>query len=238
MKTTLVGSTLALALVLPGLASAQDAVGAPTDPSQGPIMAPAPVAEGGSEARFRWGIGAAGGLFIPGSLVDFGAGLRLGAQLNDSFGVYGDLGFAFGLALGGSVSGTSTTLRASAVAFWHVGVLAEATFGDMFFVGAGPLIASGGWVFTDQYTDSSGTVQQNVIEAGGFMPGLDLRVGIGLGGRRPSGRRSQFTIGLDVKFLLASVSSASTGTGTGATVRTGDTQIGITPMLMIGYDSK
>ena len=49
MKTTFVGSTLALALLLPGLASAQDAVGAPPmDPSQGPVMAPAPVAEGSS----------------------------------------------------------------------------------------------------------------------------------------------------------------------------------------------
>jgi hypothetical protein len=125
--------------------------------------------------------------------------------------------------------------------FWHLGAMAEGTFGDHFFVAGGPMLFNGAWTSVSQSGGTGGASQSVVVAGGGILPGADLRLGFNFGHPQPSGRRSGFTIGLDVKILSAPVTSVSQSAGTGGasqSVNIGDHQLGITPMLMLGYEAK
>jgi hypothetical protein len=200
----------------------------------------APAPERPSELRFRWGVNGQAGYFLPAGAVDFGASARFGAQVSDLLGVYGDLGYNAGVGFGGSFSGTGGSVSVSGVGYWHIAAIAEADLGK-FFVAGGPLIAGGGWGQVAQGVDSSGNVTQYVVAAGGYMPGLDLKMGITFGDRQTNGRHGGFTLALDAKFLYASVVSVGQSAGSGGasqSVKTGDHIFGITPMLVLGYDAK
>jgi hypothetical protein len=179
-------------------------------------------------SRVRWGVNAAFGSFLSAGAVDFGVSARVGMQLNSLLAIYGDFGYIAGIGFGASGAGASV----SGVGMWHVGPTAEATFGK-FFAAGGLMVAGGGWASVSASTAGSG----QAIAAGGIMPGMNLRTGFTFGSPQPSGRRSGFTLAVDLKILNAGVTSASAGAG-GATVAAGDRIWGVTPMLVLGYDAK
>lgn len=230
----------ALSLTLSVAAWAQEA-----PPPPPPVDQPVPAAEPPmpSSMRFRWGVGGDIGYFIPVNILDFGAQAHFGVQLNETLAVFGELGFLFGVGIGGSASSNGASVSVAALGFWDLGVMAEATFSDHFFLAGGPMLFGGGWTAVSQSATSSGNTNQQVVAAGGdVLPGVDVRVGYTFGGRNPeTGRRSGFTLSLDAKVMYATVSSVSQSAGsTGASqsVNVGDHQIGITPMLLIGYEAR
>ncbi|MFO0722358.1 MAG: hypothetical protein U1E65_01165 [Myxococcota bacterium] len=81
--------------------------------------------------RFRFGIDGAGAFesVSPLSGPMFGLDLRLGYQINDMFAVYAQPHLSLGSLSSGAVSGLTGTFVGT--------VMAEATFSDRFFVGAG-----------------------------------------------------------------------------------------------------
>jgi hypothetical protein len=201
-----------------------------------------PVPDHVSGTRFRWGVDGQAGYFLPVKILDWGASARFGAQLNDTFGVFLDLGYLFGIGIGGSVSSNGASIKLATLSFWQIGVMGEASLGDRFFIAAGPMLFSGGWTAVSQSADSSGNVSQNVVAAGdNVLPGLDLRIGVGFGSRQSNGRKAGFNISLDTKLLYAPVTSVSqsvSGSSVNQSVKVGDHQLGITPMLMLGYDAR
>ncbi len=221
-----------------GSAYAQE-MGAEAPPP--PPPADTPAAEPASSGmRVRWGVNGAIGYFIPASALDFGANARVGVQLSNMLGAYLDFGYVAGIGLGGSVSSTGGSLSVSGVGFWHLAPTVELDLGK-FFVAGGPMLANGGWGQITQGADTSGNVVQNVVATSGLMYGVDLRTGLTFGSTQPSGRHGGFTLGLDFKLMAARVASVSQGAGAGGvsqSVKTGDTVIGMTPMLVLGYDAK
>ncbi len=214
---------IAALMLVSGLAMAQEA-------------APPPAAE--SQMRFRIGISGGGGVFIPGTIVTFQTpSFRIGMQINELLGVYADTGLTWGFGFGASSTSTSASVSVAAVGYWHAGLAGELTFGDMFFVAAGPMIAGGGWTSLGEYVDASGNAQIGAVAAGGYMPGAIVRLGVGFGAPKATGRRNQFTIAIDTKIMFTTVTSASVGTG-GTAVKTGDSIVGIAPLLMLGWDFK
>ncbi|HEV8322355.1 MAG TPA: hypothetical protein VG389_12120 [Myxococcota bacterium] len=208
-----------------------------------PASAPAPAAAPRDSGRFRWGISAGAGTFVPGPMVNFGTEVRAGWQINPILGVSVAGGAESGFFFGGRVTTNGAALSVSAVSFWHVGVEAEAMFGNMFFVAGGPHLLRGGWGSVREGADSNGAVTQSVLAVGGWMPGFDFKVGLGFGKPRPSGRRNQFTLSLDTMFAFAppgvyvAQNVDANGNVTQDVSRTGFA-IGIAPMLMFGFEMR
>ena len=216
-----------LGILLPGVGLAQD-LAAPSTPT------------GVYPTRFRWGVNGALGYFSPAKAVDFGVSARFGAQLSDLLGLYADLGYVAGLGISGNVTNNSGSATVSGVGFFHIAPMIEADLGT-FFVAGGPMLATGGWGQVTQGADSAGNVQQYVVAAGGVMPGLDLRTGFTFGPVMPGERHGGFTLGIDVKLLLATVTSVAQNAGPSGgsqSISTGSRVLGVTPMLMLGYDAK
>ncbi|MBI3181364.1 MAG: hypothetical protein HYZ28_04405 [Myxococcales bacterium] len=225
----MVKPTCAALLVLPALCWAQPA--APT---------PAPAAEA-SPLRFRAGLNAGAGTFLPGPMIAFALSARAGVQLNDLAAVFLDVGNRAGFMIGLSIQGSNVSQSVSGLGYWHFGLLGELTVGNQFFVAGGPMFARGGWGSVQQEV-IDGNVSQFVVAAGGdFFPGADLRLGIGLGKPLSSGRRQQFTIALDCQFVFAKVISVSQQAGSGGvsqSIKVGNTMMGTTPQLVLGYEWK
>ncbi|MBI5512040.1 MAG: hypothetical protein HY903_25055 [Deltaproteobacteria bacterium] len=119
--------------------------------------------------------------------------------------------------------------------------MAEATLGDTFFVGAGPLVARGGWTSVKESASSTGASQEATVAGAAFIPGADIRLGLGLGGSSGGRRRNQFTITLDAKIMSAPVTEVKQSgrtAGASQSVTVGNRVIGIAPMLFFGYDGK
>ncbi|MBI5511007.1 MAG: hypothetical protein HY903_19775 [Deltaproteobacteria bacterium] len=211
---------------------------APTPTPPPPASAPIDEAE---STRIRFGVSGGLGTFIPGPMACFGLDARVGAQLGSLFGVYGILGYDAGLWLKAKASSSGASVGASAVGLTYVGAVAEATLGDTFFVGAGPLIAKGGWTSVKESASSSGASQEAMVAGAKYIPGADVRLGIGLGGSTGGRRRNQFTITLDAKVVSAPVTEVKQSGGTAGasqSVNIGNRVIGIAPMLFFGYDGK
>ncbi|MCB9673595.1 MAG: hypothetical protein H6737_00680 [Alphaproteobacteria bacterium] len=200
-----------------------------------------PSAASAGDTHFRWGVGGGTGYFAPAGLVDFNVGLRLGAQFNEKMGVYGELGSVFGFGFGGSVSENGASLRAKAVGLYGLTPVFEYSFGGG-FIGGGPVLARGSWVAVKQSADDQGNVSQSAYVAGGsFVPGLDFRVGAIAGKADERGRRKGFSIALDTKMLLAKVTSVDqnvSGSNVSQGVEVGKSTVGITPMLVFGFDAR
>ncbi len=230
-------------LAVCALLSLTSAVAFAEEPSAPPVgdipVTDAPPAAS-SGMRVRWGVSGALGYLLPASAVDFGASGRIGVQLNENLGVFGDIGYVAGIGLGGSISGSSASVSVSAVSFWHLTPTVELDLGK-FFLAAGPLIGNGGWGQISQSADENGNVSQYVVAASGFLLGMDVKTGLTFGAQQPSGKRSGFTLALDFKLLTVPVASVSQQAGSGGvsqSIRTGDRIIGMTPMLTLGYESK
>ena len=191
------GLAIAVVLTAPALAQAQEAepegkppaaeAAAPAEAATSATPAPAPAAAGGDTSsavadgvRFRFGVAAGIGFFTASteggdakvSCTYYGSDLRLGAQINDLFGVYAQptLGYysaddSGGLAAGGLAG---------------VAVVADVTIIDRFFAGAGlgytvynnpagvtPILRVGGYPLMGR--------SEQKARRKGLMVGMDLR---------------------------------------------------------------
>jgi hypothetical protein len=193
--------------------------------------------------RFRWGLSAGAGTFIPGPMLAFGGELRAGVQLNRMFSVYGSFAGSAGFLIGGSVTGTGGSLNVGAEAFYAFGVQGEAVFFDMLYVAGGPQVARGGWGFIGQAVDLNGGVSQRVYAAAGWMPAFDLKVGFGFGSRNEkTGRRNHFTVAIDTMFLFApntvTGSQVVNMNGVSQSVDVRGVAVGVAPLLVLGFDGR
>lgn len=193
-----------------------------------------------SVGRVRWGVSGGPGTFLPGPLIAFNAEGRIGWQVNRLFGAFLSLGAHAGFGLGGGLSPDARNASAGvgADSFWYLGAIAELMLADLFFVAGGPLLARGGWAFVTQTADANGAITQNALAAGGFMPGLDLKLGVGFGQPQRSGRRSQFSLAADVMLVFAPNAVLGQQSVNGQAVDVRGTAIGVAPMLMFGYDAR
>ena len=155
-------------------------------------------------ARFRWGISGFGGPMLIGGTTSGAGGLdvRLGATINNLFGIYAQPMFLVGGQAGAAGGGGA--------GFAGVGVLAELTPIDMFYVAVGPEFVNG-------FAFSSGPTGTAAGGIGGTFS-LAARAGVALGSSKPA-RRKAFTIGLDFRSMFTA----------GSTV--------VVPAIALGYDA-
>jgi hypothetical protein len=202
------------------------------------------IPEKPEDGRFRWGLSAGVGTFLPGPLVSFGAEARAGWQFNRLLSAYLAFGGNAGVGFSGNLTGTGGSVNVGADTYYYFSAQAEAVFMDMVFVAAGPVLARGGWAFISQGVDTAGGVSQRLLAAGGdFLPAANLKVGLGIGSRNVStGRRNQFTIALDTMFLFA----PNTVTGSQSVSMNGVSQmvdvrglaVGVAPIIVLGFDGR
>ena len=162
--------------------------------------------------RFRWGWSLEGGpyFFNGGTGGIGGATVRMGAQINELFGVYAQAaGFGGGGGNISSASGASVEVIAAA----SLGVLAELDLGNVFYIAAGPEIMAG-----EAGADSAGPGGASVSESVGAFFSLTGRLGVVLGRVTPM-RRKGFQLGLDFHTIITP----------GGVV--------ITPMLALGLEA-
>jgi hypothetical protein len=232
-------------------ASAQPATAVTPPPESAPESAPAtsnaaaptappPAPDGG---HFRWGLSPMAGTFFPGpTTIAFGIEGRVGYAFNQTVTAFGSLGAVGGVGFGGSASSTGASASVSAVSYWYLGANVDALVAGPLFVGGGAAIGRGGWGVVSAAASSSGGSQE-VIAAGGLMPQFNARLGLATGTPSPTtGKRSGFSVALDLRVLVApdSVSTKQSAGAGGATqsVTTNTTEIGISPMLMLGYEQR
>lgn len=183
------------------------------------------------------------GAFFPGPQLAWAAEGRIGIKVDPLFNAYVRIGRQAGIGFGGTASSSGGSISVSASGFWFLGVNAELSLGDAFFVAGGPQLGWGGWAGVSQgvTTGSSTTATQRAFAASGFMPGLNAKIGFGTGGRfrENQERKGQFTMSLDLNLMYApntAYVSQTGGTG-GVSQSIGLGQsLGINPMLMFGYD--
>ena len=201
-------------------ASADDATAAPaTAPAT-----PAPAASGTAAAgtgdanaaaepgmRFRWGLSAMGGPILYSGASSGGGGLevRVGAQINNLFGVYAQPVFMVG---GGASAGT-TGASVSALALYGAGALADVTRADLGYIAAGPEILAGG-----AGSSSAGTGTASASASSGAFFSIAARAGLVLGPKKPE-RRKGFQLGVDFRTVF------TPGAAT------------LMPFLALGYES-
>jgi hypothetical protein len=212
----------------------------PPQPTQSPMVAAdvEPAEQGG---HVRWGVNARIGAFLPQTSVVFGLEGRVGYSFNPYFALYGETGFVAGFGVGATVApgatGGSGTLNG--IAIWHVGVNAEATIADHFYIAAGPQFVYGGWGGVTGGGSVNGQTFVRTVASGGVMPGLDMKLGFMTGKLRPNGGRRGFSIGVQTMLLFqfnAIYASALIGGGAQFDISQ-SFLLGVTPMLMLGYDS-
>jgi hypothetical protein len=202
-------------LFAPSIARAQQPEPQPQPPVAAPA-APAPPAAPAEEeekARFRWGISGLGGV-LPWGGDSTGAGgvdARLGAQINNMIGVYGQPFLV--IAAGQSVNTGTGAVSQDAVVAAGVEALVDFTFADVAYVAVGPgyVSAAGG-----RQAVNVGGVSQGAY-AGSYFD-VALRGGLALGSMKPN-RRKAFTIGLDARMIFTPDEPT------------------IVPMLALGYDA-
>lgn len=219
----------------------------PPPPPPQPVVQAAPaepeVDQGG---RVRWGLNANLGWHIPSPALTLGAEGKIGYVFSNLFNAYAVVGGTFGLGFGVTSSVQGASVSATVLSYYYFGAIAELMFGNLFYVGAGPIFASGAYVGTSVGADASGVAQVQGIVAAGFKPGVDLRLGLGFS--RPNAakgfRRGGFNIGLDAMLILHPNSIISTvkadgpNGSAGASVDTTGLTASLVPMLTLGYESR
>lgn len=213
---------------------------APAAPAE-PVAADAAPAATPNEGHFRWGVSPMAGTFFPGpTTVAFGVEGRAGYAFNQTVTLFGTLGTAAGVGLGGDVSANGASTQVSAISYWYIGANVDALVAGPLFVGAGAAIGKGGWGVVSQSAGSSGGSQE-VVAAGGVMPSGNVRLGLMTGSlNEKTGKRGGFAIALDLRVLVApdsaSTSQQASATGASQSVTASTTAIGYSPMLMLGYE--
>lgn len=202
-KFTSIGLVACALLALTTPALAQEGEGTPED---------AGASEGAEESRFRWGITLGGGPMV-GGYTGFGLGIsgRVGMQIDPMFGVYAQ---PIALAAIGAQAGFDNA-EVTAAGLVGVGVLADITLGDIFFIAAGPQVLTGGVGSSGVVSNADGTTTTIEASTGPFF-GVATRAGVVLGSKKPT-RRSGFSIGVNMPIVFA-----------GEAV--------ILPMVFIGYE--
>ena len=172
MYMRLVTAVCATITLQTSFARAQDAAAAPATAAAAAAVAPA----GG--LRFRSGISLGGGIekvsVVSGGM--YGLDARFGAQLSDLLGIYMQPHLSFG-SLSGQAGGAGVS---GATGTFSIAAIAEATFMDRLFAGAGlgygvlnnpsgPMFQAraGGYLLTTRGEDG--------IRRKGLMAGVDLR---------------------------------------------------------------
>lgn len=242
--------TLLLTALVSASAFAQESPPPPPPPPQPVDVAPptrpmdSPMVEEDPGGRVRWGVSGNLGWHIPQSAFTFGAEGRIGYQISNIIGAYAIVGGTVGLGIGGSGSATGASVSITALSYYYFGAIAEFMFGNLFYVGGGPVLANGGLA---GFTANGGTTGGGftTVADGGLMPGLDLRLGLGLGRQNPapSFRRGGFNLGFNALILLhpdtvVGRAQADSSGNVGVEVKTNELTVTVTPMLMLGYDSR
>ena len=239
----LCSATLALAQAAPPAASSPPPPTStpPPPPGAAPRAGDRPVEAAPPPPSLGFRIGGSTGIgaFLPGPMISFHLfDVQAGVQVNPMFGAYLRLGYSASIGFGVTAGPSGGSVSVAGAGFWLIGANAELGLGDAFFLAAGPQVGIGGWGRTRvAASDSGGGVE--TIASAGAQPGLDLRLGVGLGPADPvTGRRKQFTIALDVSLLYATnVVSASVMGGTqGASIAVGFSEaLSVVPTLHLGY---
>ncbi len=191
----------------------------------------------------RWGVSAGAGWHFPYSAFGLGLEGRVGYQVSNIFSAYFTLGGQFGIGFGGSVSGSGGSVSITAINHYVMSVIAEAMFGDVFYVAGGPGLAIGGLAVAGIGVESNtGTI--TALAASGAKPTIDLRMGFGFGKAKPapSFRRGGFNIGLQALVMFHPdtlvVRETAGPMGASINVETRELMTTVTPMLMLGYDAR
>lgn len=233
MKTPL----LLLALFAAAPSFAQEAP--PGPPLVGDVT---PLADPGG--RFRWGASAGAGWHFPYSAFGLGLEGRLGYQVTNVFSTYVALGGTFGIGFGASANGSGGSVSITAINHYVMALLAEAIFGDHFYVAGGPGLAAGGLAVAGIAVKSEGAGTITALAASGVKPTIDLRLGFALGKAKPSPsfRRGGFNIGLQALVMFhpdtVVVREEADMNGGSIQVQTRELITTVTPMLMLGYDAR
>jgi len=216
----------------------QAPMGQPAAPTDGePGMDP-----GG---RVRWGVSGALGWHFPQSMFTVGAEGRVGYQVSNIFSIYGALGGTGGFGFGASVGFEGVEVNLNVISYYYLGAIAEAMFGDRFYIGGGPVIASGVIGGFTSGVDFDGVAYVTEQHSAGFKPGLNVRFGLGVGKpRAPSMRRGGFNLGVDVLTLfhpssvfIKTRADGPNGTA-GASIQSEGLGVSVVPMLTLGYDAR
>ena len=239
--------TLLLTALVSASVFAQESAPPPPPPQPLPmanVASDAPMEDPGG--RVRWGLGVnLGWQVVPTSAFVGGLEGRVGWQLSRMFSVFGFLGTHFGLGINASVQGSSAKGGITAFGAYYAGAIAEGILADFFYFGGGALVGSGGYGGIQVGVASNGSQTVSTLAQGGFMFGLDGRLGLNLGRTRgpPSYRRSGFNIGLDVMaifrpntVIVTETSDASGNFTSGVT--TNALTASVVPMLTLGYDAR
>lgn len=202
--------------------------------------APMPPAEPAYKMGFRGGGSAGIGAWVPGPMLSFHLfDLHGGIQVSPMFGAYLRVGYNASIGLGITAGPMGASVSASAAGMWVVGANAELGLGDSFFVAAGPQVGVGSWARTRVAANTSGGSVQAIV-SNGAHPGLDFKIGFGLGQpNRTTKRRTQATIALDLSLLYATnVTEGSVSAGTqGASVAVNFTEaLAVVPTLHVGFE--
>jgi hypothetical protein len=205
----------------------------------------APSTETDPGGRIRWGVSGNLGWHFPSSAFTFGIDGRVGYQISNIFSAYAIIGAAAGFGFGVTSSVRGASLSVTGISYLYLGGMAELMLGDLFFVGAGPVIAQGGYAGSSVGASGAGIAQVSNIASVGFKPGLDVRLGLQFGSKNPqTHRRGGFSLGLDVMTLLHPNSTITTfradgpGGTAGAAINTTGLTVSVIPMLMLGYDAR
>lgn len=223
---------------------------APAAPAAAPAPAPEPAPSvvdhpigGDPGGRVRWGISANFGWFIPHPAFTFGGEGRIGYQISNMFSAFLIAGGTAGFGGGANANATGGSGWIIGVGYGFVGAVAELIFGDLFYVGGGPVVGFGGYGLAGVAAGTSGA-SVTAAAAGGAAPGLDIRLGLGFGRPHdpPSFRRGGFNLGLTGKLLFHTSTAvtrvdASMG-GAGVNVTTNELTVSFTPMVTLGYDGR
>ncbi|HZF55599.1 MAG TPA: hypothetical protein VE093_43595 [Polyangiaceae bacterium] len=195
--------------------------------------------------RVRWGVSGALGWHFPQSMFTVGAEGRVGYQVSNIFSIYGALGGTGGFGFGASVGFEGVEVNLNVISYYYLGAIAEAMFGDRFYIGGGPVIASGVIGGFTSGVDFDGVAYVTEQHSAGFKPGLNVRFGLGVGKpRAPSMRRGGFNLGVDVLTLfhpssvfIKTRADGPNGTA-GASIQSEGLGVSVVPMLTLGYDAR
>ncbi|TKC99910.1 hypothetical protein, partial [Polyangium fumosum] len=232
-----------------------DTAAPPADTAAPPAAPAAPAAPPKTEpneetpedpgGRVRWGVSGNLGWHVPQSMFTIGAEGRIGYQVSNIFSAYAAIGGTGGFGFSADVGFDGINVGVSGISYWYVGAIAEAIFGNRFYVGGGPVLARGalGGITTGVSID--GVAEVTEIASAGFKPGLNLRFGLSTANPSgPSRRRGGFNIGIDALMLfhpsaLFVTTRADGPNGSaGVSVRENTLGVSLIPMLTLGYDSR
>jgi hypothetical protein len=195
--------------------------------------------------RVRWGVSANLGWHVPQSMFTIGGEGRIGYQISNMLAAYGAIGGTAGFGFGFDAGIQGVQASVNAISYYYLGGIVEAMFGNIFYVGGGPVIARGAIAGVSGSVDPNGVAEVTEMASVGWKPGLDIRFGLGFGKPRgPSFRRGGFNLGIDALFLFhpSALFVTTRGDGpngtAGTTIRESSLGVSLVPMLTLGYDSR